>query len=537
MEFKGIPYVCRKHREKENVKESVQDGISEKKTEKEEKESDKVRRLEEIIEKLREEKKEEKTLKMNKQKLLDSNKKNIERLEKCNMQLNNKMEVYESRVKTLQTTIDAGNKRIEIMKEEKEKRDQEVEKDIKEKERLIIQIEEYIKEKDREMSCMKIKYALYETYMERINGNEKSEEHDNDNSIEGNKGRLKEINGNANVNQQELKEVQAYVVEMEKLEKKIMQMKEESDEQKKKVKEYKEVADKRMDEVKKITLELNESKKKILLLEEEKDGIKSLNCILELENSKLGENGNNGKVEEEEMFSNENCRFNHKQSKDMNKNKYEDIVEIGKPLCMYKENCTKAKCSHPEVRKVERKGESDAIGEVKKINKKDGSFNVKRNLPCWYGNNCKRRSCIFSHQRKVQRQMNNDRKFVSDKKRWSGIRNEKKRIPCRYKNNCRRMDCWFIHPSDEQKDENAVKWIDKKVEEKDVERRILEQIRNQENRYVHRNISSENVSSKQNTQSNQTVIDSFLDKAVAQITGGLATAVQQMSLRPLQKNN
>ena len=166
---------------------------------------------------------------MNKQKLLDSNKKNIERLEKCNMQVNNKMEVYESRVKTLQTTIDAGNKRIEIMKQEKEKRDQEVEKDIKEKERLIIQIEEYIKEKDRELSCMKIKYALYETYMERINGNEKSEEHDNDNSIEGNKGRLKEINGNANVNQQELKEVQAYVVEMEKLEKKIMQMKEESD--------------------------------------------------------------------------------------------------------------------------------------------------------------------------------------------------------------------------------------------------------------------------------------------------------------------
>ena len=183
-----------------------------------------------------------------------------------------------------QSSITTKEKQKEMEKaEEKEKLHEEAKEIIDSKEDKIREIEEDLREKIEENKRWRIKYDFYFKYWEQHQQEEESTRSENNEIAE---------DGNPTVEGRTETETKAAeglnpAQEIEKLEEKNGKYQLDNQELKKNNKELQTKADDRQARIKDLIGELNEAKKKCMILEEEKRGLTSINCMLELEIGEL----------------------------------------------------------------------------------------------------------------------------------------------------------------------------------------------------------------------------------------------------------
>ena len=184
-----------------------------------------------------------------------------------------------------QNSITSKEKQKEMEKaEEKEKLHQEAKEIIDAKEEKIREIEEDLREKIEENKRWRIKYDFYFKYWEQHQQEEESARSENKEGAEHGNPTLEGMSL-----QTEAKAAEGLnpAKEIEKLEEKNGKYHLDNQELKKNNKELQKKADDRQASIKDLIGELNETKKKCMILEEEKRSLISINCMLELEIGEL----------------------------------------------------------------------------------------------------------------------------------------------------------------------------------------------------------------------------------------------------------
>ena len=203
------------------------------------------------------------------------------------------------------------------------------------------------------------------------------------------------------------------------------------------------------EEIKALIEEVNGNKQRICLLEEEKSVLKSLNRVLEVENSELVNKNLENTGSKQQLAS--NSPSNTTKGCPQNENKNFEASDWDSEVII--EGCNKTVASNPpaasnppshttkECPQSENKDfeapDWDSEGIIAVTSSKDeGTLSTPK---CWFGAKCKKSHCTFKHPEKAsEKSKTHHDKLIKEPRR------------CKFGHECRRTNCMFQHTSVEQ---------------------------------------------------------------------------------------